>query len=289
MRDWAHSRRLGTPADEAGSVVLRQPPASKLANLFRIDVRDHALGLVTQQLGGRVTEHPPGGWLGPRTPSLREGPGSASVSSGSPDPVAGTGARVPLPRVPLNQGDPPCSSPAWPPGPRQGWAAGSDRFWLLTLRVARTFLDNLRLICSDHGYPARRAARVADPDGSPRSCSTFREGGLEGLREWNPNRPVSEMAADRDWIRESFDKQPVRTVAEACERTLSTRLLAKLHQVRTARIRVAGGGAGGDAPDPQATALGLPCGQPQPPKRPFPQRFAINHGGDQRGVSIRPI
>src|SRR5208337_1395439 len=72
-----------TPADEAGSVVLRQPPASKLANLFRIDVRDHALGLVTQQLGGRVTEHPPGGWLGSRTPSLREGPGSASVPSGS--------------------------------------------------------------------------------------------------------------------------------------------------------------------------------------------------------------
>ena len=32
-----------TSADEAGSVVLRQPPASKLANLFRIDVRDHAL------------------------------------------------------------------------------------------------------------------------------------------------------------------------------------------------------------------------------------------------------
>src|SRR5271157_4447111 len=73
MRDWAHSRRLGTPADEAGSVVPRQPPASKLANLFRIDVRDHALGLVTQQLGSRVTEHPPGGWLGPRRPSLREG------------------------------------------------------------------------------------------------------------------------------------------------------------------------------------------------------------------------
>src|SRR5271157_2671258 len=81
-----------TPADEAGSVVLRQPPASKLANLFRIDVRDHGLGLVTQQLGGRVTEHPPAGWLGPRTPSLREGPGSASVPSGSPDPVAGTSA-----------------------------------------------------------------------------------------------------------------------------------------------------------------------------------------------------
>src|SRR5208283_3824732 len=73
MRDWAHSRRLGTPADEAGYVVLRQPPASELANLFRTDAWDHALGLVRRQVGGRVTEHPPGGWLGPRTPSLREG------------------------------------------------------------------------------------------------------------------------------------------------------------------------------------------------------------------------
>src|SRR5271157_4909095 len=61
-----------TPADEAGSVVLRQPPASKLANLFRIDVRDHALGLVTQQLGGRAREHPPGGSL------LKQHPGRDS-------------------------------------------------------------------------------------------------------------------------------------------------------------------------------------------------------------------
>src|SRR5208337_5069867 len=83
-----------TPAYEAGYLFLSQPPASKLANLSRMDVRDHALGLVTQQVGGSVREQPPGGWLGPRTPSLREGPGSASVPSGSPDPVAGTGARV---------------------------------------------------------------------------------------------------------------------------------------------------------------------------------------------------
>src|SRR5208283_5036595 len=59
-------RRLGTPADEAGNVVLRQPSASKLASLLRIDVRYHALGLVTQQLGSRVTEHSPCGWPGPR-------------------------------------------------------------------------------------------------------------------------------------------------------------------------------------------------------------------------------
>ena len=51
-----------------------------------------------------------------------------------------------------------------------------------------------------------------------RYVAAFREGGLEGLRQWNPNRPVSEMAGYRELIRESLEKQPVRTVAEACER-----------------------------------------------------------------------
>ena len=51
-----------------------------------------------------------------------------------------------------------------------------------------------------------------------RYVAAFRDGGLDGLRRWNPNRPVSEMAAYRDLIRESFEKQPVRTVAEAGER-----------------------------------------------------------------------
>jgi transposase len=41
---------------------------------------------------------------------------------------------------------------------------------------------------------------------------------LDGLRQWNVNRPVSEMAAYRELIRESFEKQPVCTVAEAGER-----------------------------------------------------------------------
>ena len=51
-----------------------------------------------------------------------------------------------------------------------------------------------------------------------RYVAAFREGGLEGLRQWNVNRRVSAMAADRELIRESFEKEPVRTVAEACER-----------------------------------------------------------------------
>ena len=48
-------------------------------------------------------------------------------------------------------------------GPRQGWAAGSDRFWPRELRVSRTFLDFLPIICTVHGYPGRRAAVTADP------------------------------------------------------------------------------------------------------------------------------
>ena len=51
-----------------------------------------------------------------------------------------------------------------------------------------------------------------------RYLAAFREDGLEGLRRWEPNRPVSEMASYRDLIHESFEKQPVRTVAEATER-----------------------------------------------------------------------
>lgn len=51
-----------------------------------------------------------------------------------------------------------------------------------------------------------------------RYVAAFREGGLDGLRRWDPNRPVSEMAAYRELIRESFEKQPACTVAEACER-----------------------------------------------------------------------
>src|SRR5271157_4270669 len=35
--------------------------------------------------------------------------------------------------------------------------------WLPELRVSRTFLDNLRLICSVHGYTTRRPANTSCP------------------------------------------------------------------------------------------------------------------------------
>ena len=45
------------------------------------------------------------------------------------------------------------------------------------------------------------------------------------------------------------------------------------------------GGAGGAAPDAQASALGLPYGQPQPPKHPSPSWVTIDRGGVHRGLS----
>jgi transposase len=51
-----------------------------------------------------------------------------------------------------------------------------------------------------------------------RYVAAFGAGGLDSLRQCHVHRPASEMAAYRDLIRESFEKQPARTVAEACDR-----------------------------------------------------------------------
>jgi transposase len=51
-----------------------------------------------------------------------------------------------------------------------------------------------------------------------RYVAAFRAGGLERLRSCDPHRPQSEMAAYRALIRESFEKQPVHTIAQACDR-----------------------------------------------------------------------
>jgi len=71
-----------------------------------------------------------------------------------------------------------------------------------------------------NGLTRQNAAKIARVSRATvqRYVAAFREGGLKGLRQWNPNRPVSEMAGYRELIRESFEKQPVRTVSEACER-----------------------------------------------------------------------
>lgn len=51
-----------------------------------------------------------------------------------------------------------------------------------------------------------------------RYVAAFREGGLEGLRQWQVTGPVSDLAAHTEQLRQSFAEQPARTIAEACER-----------------------------------------------------------------------
>jgi transposase len=51
-----------------------------------------------------------------------------------------------------------------------------------------------------------------------RYVAAYRDGGLAGLRQWNVQGPVSDLAAYREVIRESFEQQPVSTIAEACVR-----------------------------------------------------------------------
>jgi transposase len=70
------------------------------------------------------------------------------------------------------------------------------------------------------GLTRQKAAAVAGVGRATvqRYLAAFRDGGLDGLRRWDVKGPASELAAYRDLIRESFEKAPVGTIAEACER-----------------------------------------------------------------------
>jgi transposase len=70
------------------------------------------------------------------------------------------------------------------------------------------------------GLKRSQAAQVAGVGlaTAGRYVAAYRDGGLAGLRRWNVQGPVSDLAAYRDVIRASFENQPVRTTAEACQR-----------------------------------------------------------------------
>ena len=51
-----------------------------------------------------------------------------------------------------------------------------------------------------------------------RYVAAYRDGGLDGLRQWDVIGPVSDLASFTDAIRTSLTAAPVRTVAEACDR-----------------------------------------------------------------------
>src|SRR5271156_5545189 len=85
------------------------------------------------------------------------------------------------------------------------------------LRVREKMLVLWLLHC---GSKREEAAKIVGVSRTTvhRYVAAFRAGGLERLRSCNPHRPQSEMAAYRDLIRASFEKQPVHTIAQACDR-----------------------------------------------------------------------
>lgn len=70
------------------------------------------------------------------------------------------------------------------------------------------------------GLKRAQAAKVAGVGlaTASRYVAAYRDGGLEGLRRWNVQGPVSDLAAYREVIREAFERQPASTIAEACLR-----------------------------------------------------------------------
>ena len=70
------------------------------------------------------------------------------------------------------------------------------------------------------GVTREKAATIVDVDRVTvqRWVAAYRDGGLDGLRRWETHGPHSELLAFRDLIRESLEKEPARTVAQARER-----------------------------------------------------------------------
>lgn len=71
-----------------------------------------------------------------------------------------------------------------------------------------------------HGLTREKAAEITGTGRATvqRYVAAFRDGGLGGLRRWDVKGPVSDLAGYTEQIRVSFEKQPVATIAEACER-----------------------------------------------------------------------
>lgn len=93
----------------------------------------------------------------------------------------------------------------------------------------------LVLWLSHNGVTRHDAAKIVGVSRATvqRYLAAFRDGGLDGLRRWDPHRPASEMAAYRELIRESFEERPACTVAEVGERVFQlTGLRRSPSQVR---------------------------------------------------------
>jgi transposase len=70
------------------------------------------------------------------------------------------------------------------------------------------------------GLSRERAAAVAGLGRATvqRYLAAYREGGLDGLRQWDVVGPVSALADHAETIKASLTESPVRTIAEAAAR-----------------------------------------------------------------------
>src|SRR3954469_6725572 len=50
-----------------------------------------------------------------------------------------------------------------------------------------------------------------------RYVAAYRQGGLDGLRQWGVTGPVSDLAAHEGLLHEAFAKEPCRCINEACD------------------------------------------------------------------------
>jgi len=79
-------------------------------------------------------------------------------------------------------------------------------------------MEVLWLISQGLVYPeAARLAGVSEAT-VDRYVATYRQGGLEALREFNWGNSTSKLLKHRDSLEESFRRNPPHTVAEACQR-----------------------------------------------------------------------
>jgi transposase len=71
-----------------------------------------------------------------------------------------------------------------------------------------------------HGITREKAASIAGLGRATvqRYVAAFRDGGLDGLRAWGNQGPVSDLAAHALAIKAEFTDKPARSTAEAAER-----------------------------------------------------------------------
>jgi len=101
--------------------------------------------------------------------------------------------------------------------PAEQAMVSSERYSHPDLHVRRKML----VLWSVHtGLTRLQAGEVAGVGRATvqRYLAAYRDGGLDGLRQWGVVGPVSELAKHAEAIKASLTENPVRTVAEAADR-----------------------------------------------------------------------